>query len=69
MSGVTRVEIAQQITEAFRGSAATKEQIMEAAERSNTRPEVVAVLERLPQQTYGHLRDLWVELHQIPVGP
>lgn len=68
MSGVTRVEIVRQIQGAFGGSAATKEQIMAAAERSNARPEVVAVLEKLPDHAYGHPRDLWVDLYHIPIG-
>lgn len=65
---VTRVEIADHIETAFVGAgAADRAELIETAKRSGARPEIVAVLERLPDRRYANLRQLWTELPDIPV--
>jgi hypothetical protein len=70
MSGpVTRVEIAVAVDTAFtvsRGPGRTE--LLSAARATGARTAVVRVLERLPERSYNHLRDLWPHLPAIPIG-
>jgi hypothetical protein len=65
---VTRMELVDHIENAFAAGAATRDQLLAAATTSHARPEVIAVLQRLPEQPYRSLRDLWPELADMPVG-
>lgn len=64
---VTRIEIAEAVGGAFAGGGADRAQILAAA-GTETRPEVVEVLESLPNRRYGRLNQLWEELEDVPVG-
>lgn len=65
--GITRLEIAEAVGDAFGDGGATRGEIVEAA-RSGGRRELVDVLQGLPDRRYGRLNDLWEVLHDIPVG-
>lgn len=64
---VTRIEIAEAVSVAFAKGGADRAQILAAA-GAETRPEVVQVLESLPDRRYGRLNQLWEELEDVPVG-
>lgn len=64
---VTRIEIAEAVSVAFAKGGADRAQILAAA-GADTRPEVVQVLESLPDRRYGRLNQLWEELEDVPVG-
>ncbi len=68
MRSVTRMELIDHIENAFAAGPATRDQLLAAATASHARPEVIAVLQRLPEQPYRGLRDLWPELADVPVG-
>ncbi|MDA8321492.1 MAG: DUF2795 domain-containing protein [Actinomycetota bacterium] len=67
MRPVTRKEIARHTADAFDYPPATSSDLIEAAAASGARPEVIAVLRRLPGGTYSHLREVWGDLPGIPV--
>lgn len=64
---VTRIEIAEAVSVAFAKGGADRAQILAAA-GAETRPEVVQMLESLPDRRYGRLNQLWEELEDVPVG-
>lgn len=64
---VTRVEIADTLDSAFDNGSAGRGELIEIARASGARPEVLAALTELPDNHYGHLRQLWVDLPHIPV--
>lgn len=64
---VTRIEIAEAVSVAFAKGGADRAQILAAA-GAETRPEVVQMLETLPDRRYGRLNQLWEELEDVPVG-
>ncbi|WP_112228445.1 DUF2795 domain-containing protein [Lentzea atacamensis] len=47
---------------------AGKQEIIAAAIRQESRTELVSVLERLPNRHFGHVRDLWAHLPELPIG-
>lgn len=65
--GVTRLEIAEAVAQAFGERGATRGEIVEAA-RTAGRQEIVDVLEELPDRRYGRLNDLWEDLYDVPLG-
>jgi hypothetical protein len=65
---VTRVEIIDAVDAAFAGSSATKQDIITEAMRHESRGEVLTLLDRLPVRTFGHVRDLWDHLPDVPLG-
>jgi hypothetical protein len=65
---VTRLEIIDAVNTAFTGSSATKQQIVTAADQQGSREEVLTLLDRLPTRTFGHVRDLWDYLPDVPLG-
>lgn len=68
MRVVTRSEIADHVEEAFLGAGASdRVELIEKAERSGARPEVIAALQRLPDKRYSSLRQLWADLPELPV--
>lgn len=64
---VTRIEIAEAVGGAFAEGGADRAQILAAA-GAESRPEVIQVLESLPNRRYGRLNQLWEELEDVPVG-
>ncbi len=65
---VTRIEIIDAVDGAFAESSATKQDIIAAAVTSGSRDEVLTLLDRLPARTFGHVRDLWDHLPNVPLG-
>ncbi|MEX2652906.1 MAG: DUF2795 domain-containing protein [Acidimicrobiia bacterium] len=64
---VTRLEIADAVRTAFEGGGATREEIVEAAAGSGSRPEVAEALTGLTVRRYSRLNEIWVDLAEIPV--
>jgi Protein of unknown function (DUF2795) len=65
---VTRVEILDVLDGAFAAGAATRGELVEVARAHGARPELLALLEALPDRHYTHQRTLWVDLPHVPVG-
>ncbi|WP_170220650.1 DUF2795 domain-containing protein [Amycolatopsis cihanbeyliensis] len=65
---VTRDEIIDAVEDAFREGSATKQELLIAAIQHEARTEVHTILQRLPDRTFGHVRDLWDHLPDIPLG-
>ena len=68
MGTVTRMELVEHIEAAFGSSPVRRGDLLAAATASHARPEVLAVLQRLPDIPYRSLRDLWPELGDVPVS-
>ncbi|MET8310268.1 DUF2795 domain-containing protein [Micromonospora sp. NPDC005173] len=68
MLSVTRTELASHIATAFDAGRAGRADLLAAAASSHARPQVIAVLQRLPDQEYGSIRDLWRHLADVPIG-
>jgi hypothetical protein len=64
---VTRTELAGHIETAFGTGHAARADLLAAATTSHARPQVIAVLQQLPDREYASLRDLWRHL-ELPVG-
>lgn len=64
---VTRIEIAEAVNGAFARGGADRAQILAAA-GAESRPELIRLLESLPDRRYGRLNHLWEELEGVPVG-
>jgi hypothetical protein len=65
----TRTEIADAVHDAFNRPIATRSELLAVAVGNSARPEVITVLEQLPDdRPYRHLRDLWPDLPGLPVG-
>ncbi|MEX0865028.1 MAG: DUF2795 domain-containing protein [Acidimicrobiia bacterium] len=65
---VTRLEIADAVRTAFERGGATRDEIVAAADRNGSRPEVAEVLTGLTVRRYSRLNEVWDELAEIPVG-
>jgi len=65
---VTRMEIAEAVQTAFDRGGADRDEILATASKSETRPEVIAVLAGLSKRRYARLNQLWEELTDIPVS-
>lgn len=66
---VTRLEVVMGVSSAFHCGRPTRFQVMTAAGQTAARPEVLALLQRLPDRRYDAPNDLWVELPDVPVEP
>lgn len=65
---VTRTEIIDRLAELFSaGRELSKQDLIDAAERSGARPAVTELLRLLPGRSYWDPRQLWVDLPDIPV--
>jgi hypothetical protein len=62
---VTRTEIADHIADA--PLPADRDELLAAAVSTRARPEVITLLETLPERTYRQLRDLWPYLRHVPL--
>ena len=67
MNAVTRVEIAECVVQVFDGRAIHPARLIEVAQTAGARREVLDALDRLHENSYSSLRDLWPELADIPV--
>jgi hypothetical protein len=65
---VTRMEIIDALGTAFGRNGATRQDILAAATQEKCRGEVLTTLQRIPERTYGHVRDLWDHLPDVPIG-
>lgn len=68
MDGVTRAALAQLLEGAFHDGPVGRDQLIEAARANGASTGDVATLGRLARPQYRELRDLWTELHDIPIG-
>jgi hypothetical protein len=64
---VTRFEVVMGVSPAFQYGRPDRSQILSAADQTGARPEVVALLRKLPDRRYDAPNDLWVELPDVPV--
>lgn len=65
---VTRLEMVEIVANAFRSSLPTRTELLSAAVEERARPEVISLLEQLPDRRYQDVRDIWTELPDVPVG-
>ena len=65
---VTRTELANHIEAAFASGPATRDTLLAYAASSHARPELIGVLQQLPNKPYPSIRDLWYDLSHVPVG-
>ena len=65
----TRLEIADVLRDRLDGPLRSKAELLETARALGARDAVVQALERLPDQKYSGLRDLWPCLPGIPIEP
>lgn len=65
---VTRFEILDAVESAFGGPPVTKSQIVDTARDAQARAEVLHTLARLDDyRRFSSIRDLWVDLKDVPV--
>jgi hypothetical protein len=64
---VTRVEVIDQIGDAFAGTPLTRSDLIVAAQRVGARPAVVELLQRLPDRRFARPHDLWTDLRDVPI--
>jgi hypothetical protein len=64
---VTRMEILDSVEHAFAGGGADRSDVLACAVGSGARPELIETLEALPERRFNDVRDLWVELTDVPV--
>lgn len=64
------MEIAESLEGVFQGEPLSREQLVSEAERAGAPHGVVGAIEGLPQaKRFSTLRDLWPDLHGLPVKP
>lgn len=65
---VTRTEVAAAVRAVFDSGSGTREDMLDAALQAKARSEVVQAISKLPPfKTYGHLRQIWPDLPDMPV--
>jgi hypothetical protein len=64
----TRTEIVEHVEDAFGAGGADRAELVAAAERNAAPQRVLDLLRRLPDRRYRHVRDLWAEVPEVPVG-
>jgi hypothetical protein len=65
---ITRIELANHVEAAFAHGPATRDNLLAYAVGSHARPEVITVIENLPDKPYSTIRDLWYDLPDLPVN-
>lgn len=64
----SRLEIADAITQAFRGEAMSREELVQAAKDAHASTEVLLALSCLREdKRYAQLRELWPDLPDLPI--
>ena len=64
---VTRVEVIDNIGDAFAGTPLTRSDLIGAARRVGARPAVLELLERLPDHRFSRPNELWTDLKDVPI--
>lgn len=64
----TRMEIADWLHDGFATRPRTGVELVELARRRGAPDQLVSCLEGLPRRNYGHLRDLWEVMPEVPIG-
>jgi hypothetical protein len=64
---LTRMEIAAAVSDAFGLHSVTRAKMLDCAQRSGARTEVLDALQLLPGREYGDLRQLWTDLPDMAV--
>lgn len=64
---VTRLEIADALSEAFGPRGAAKTELLEAARHADAAQAVLDELDRLPDRRYPTMRALWDHLPEVPL--
>lgn len=67
MEKITRLEIVDLIGSAFATGPATREALLATATAGHACPQMIAVLDRLPDKVYSSPRDLWYDLPDVPM--
>lgn len=67
-TGVTRTDVARALESAFQSGPANREQLVESARSRGAAPQIIEVLEGLPNRSFRRLRELWEELPKMPIG-
>lgn len=67
-TAVTRREVLDAIYPAFVNGGAGRDAIIAAATAADPRPEIMAMLEKLPARHYPNVRDVWSDLPEMPVS-
>jgi hypothetical protein len=65
----SRTEIADHVAPTFGKGSATKDELLATAHSNGAPSAVLDELQRLPEQSYRDLRELWPELPGLPVEP
>lgn len=65
---LTRLEIADHVSQAFHAPAVSRHDLLEAAVANQAPDEVLQTLTSLPDQPFRSLRDLWPHLPEVPVA-
>ncbi|HVR31399.1 MAG TPA: DUF2795 domain-containing protein [Acidimicrobiia bacterium] len=68
MHTVTRIEIADTVSDAFNKSGAHRSELLTAAATNQARPEVLDLIEQLPDRHYRAINELWEHIGHVPVG-
>ncbi|MGH2945792.1 MAG: DUF2795 domain-containing protein [Solirubrobacteraceae bacterium] len=67
-TALTRSEILAAVRPAFAGTGASKTDLLASADAAGARPEAIAILRALPENTeLRHARELWAHLPDLPV--
>lgn len=69
MDTVCRTEIADCLQDAFVGPPLSAAELVDFAAGHDARPSLLEVLGRLHGPGYRELRELWIELADVPVEP
>lgn len=67
MPAVSRIEVAETLRAAFTPSGADRNELLAAALSKRARPEVVAVIEQLPDRHFRAMNELWEHIGHVPV--
>ncbi|MEX0791208.1 MAG: DUF2795 domain-containing protein [Actinomycetota bacterium] len=66
--GITRSDVARALEDAFQSGPANRDDLVVSARSRGAAPEVIEVLEGLPNRSFRRLRELWEELPKMPIG-
>lgn len=64
---VTRLEVVDHLESAFAGASASKSEVLAEAEHTGARPEVMELLQTLPERRFTRMNELWTELQDVPI--
>jgi len=68
LTEVSRVQIAESVRAAFGNGPVSREDLLQAAEAKGATTEVLDALRCLPEgKRFNAIRDLWTDLHRVPV--